>query len=286
MDIQGSAYFAIHPHYRLPGRLRTMPAAVLLAEAAADYVVNSGELVNEPLVLKGVVPLVVTTKGEPTIINVKELMLFFADAPRSRVHPHQEIMICEIGDDYPIEQVKALSFICEASATKAKRQQELMVQQLVDDKDLLSEVRHVLGLPVRAGKITAPDIARIFSLKGGTAHNRLHAVIGNLEEESETEREGRDEVAQRQGGSTNKEGNPLSEYSSIVLQVLSSLPEEEKVGDVKSTIDRIKASKEPDEMPIDEERLKGFVNNCFSEAIKTQIANEVAAAKTGGDPFK
>lgn len=286
MTVSGRAKFAIHSYYSLPGKLCELKAGDLFANAARSCLSTSAELSTEPLVLKGVAPLVLNIKGELQIVNDKELMLFFANDSGAKLNPNQKIVVCEVDVDLEPLHISALAFICEASATKAKAAQEKMIEALSEDKDLLSEVRQILGLRMRRGLLTGIDIQRIFQLKPGTAHNRLHATLGppkpeHLCQQSEEKHEKPVPEPFADNASEISTESYMTEYLSAVCAALP-LYEPETTQQAKAlshVMDRIDQFLETGEKPIDEEQLKKYIQDTFGDAATRAIESMLQEAR-------
>lgn len=276
MAVTGQASFAIHTYYTLPGELSQMRADDLLATAAVNYLAPSAQIAAEPLALKGVIPLIAVVKGELRLINVKELLLFFSQAKNSKLHPSQEIVVCKVDVDFSPLQLKALDFVCEASATKGKQAQEKMVETLVKDDDLLTQVRQILGLKIRDGRLTGIDLQRIFTLKSGTAHNRLKAVESAQEEHYEALEPEPDDVY-LPADIIDDEGEPVEAVSlgyieAVELALGAYKPPNDRMNtEVNLMLNRFKEAKTGTGKPINEEELRDYINKKFGETLNQLI---------------
>lgn len=286
MEKVGEDKFAIHSNYVLSGTKRPMRAENLLASAANKCLRDSAALSIEPLELWGVTPVVVSAKGDLTLVNECELLKWVRAMPDPMFNPNQEIYVFELAPGFTPLALKAIEYVFKARATKKKAAQEKMIRVLRDDRELLSEVRQIWALGIRGGKLAALDIARIFSLSSAVAHNRFHAVVKKPKSKPEVEQSVTDDEVYSTANPLSTEGSE-SDYVQAVEAVLSridnAIPEQQQA--IDAILGRISSAKLDGGKPIDVGELKTFIEDRFDTSVGSDIASKVGPKGRGSPEF-
>lgn len=176
MTLNVDINYEILPSYLISGKLATTQAAKLLTKRGNQYLSESQTISRDPVYLRGAFPVYAISGGEHQLLNGAEVMKELLELPGFLVSPDQEIVVFQFEARFDSGQLKALEFIFKAETAQKKATQEKLLLMLIEDKELLSGIRQILGLPIGRGPLKDKDIARLFRVSPSTAHNRRKAV--------------------------------------------------------------------------------------------------------------